>query len=177
MATTLEIREIRPDEYESLGQLMINVYSTLEGFPSPDEQPGYYEMLAKIGSFNEEEDTKVLVAISAEGELIGGVVYFGDMARYGSGGTATAELNASGFRLLAVDPRSRGAGAGRALSNACIQLAKDSGHAQVILHTTQAMQVAWGLYLKLGFERSPDLDFLQEELPVFGFRLRLEENS
>ena len=174
MATTLEIREIRPDEYKALGQLMINVYSTLDGFPSPDEQPGYYEMLANIGSLNEEQDTKVLVAISAEGELIGGVVYFGDMARYGSGGTATSEKNTSGFRLLAVDLRSRGAGAGRALSNACIQLAKDSGHAQVILHTTLAMQVAWGLYLKLGFERSSDLDFLQEELPVFGFRLRLE---
>ncbi|MEE9207359.1 MAG: GNAT family N-acetyltransferase [Gemmatimonadota bacterium] len=177
MATTLEIREIRRDEYEALGQLMINVYSTLEGFPSPDEQPGYYAMLADIGSFNEEQDTKVLVAISADGELIGGVVYFGDMARYGSGGTATSERNASGFRLLGVDPNSRGAGAGRALSNACIQLAVDSGHSQVILHTTQAMQVAWGLYEKLGFERSPDLDFFQEELPVFGFRLRLEQHD
>ncbi len=156
---------------------MINVYSTLEGFPSPDEQPGYYAMLADIGSFNEEQDTKVLVAISADGELIGGVVYFGDMARYGSGGTATSERNASGFRLLGVDPNSRGAGAGRALSNACIQLAVDSGHSQVILHTTQAMQVAWGLYEKLGFERSPDLDFFQEELPVFGFRLRLEQHD
>ena len=174
MATSLEIREIRPDEYESLGQLMINVYSTLDGFPSPDEQPGYYEMLADIGSFNEEKDTRVLVALTAEGQLIGGVVYFDDMARYGSGGTATSEENASGFRLLGVDPNSRKAGAGRALSNACIQLARDSGHSQVILHTTQAMQVAWGLYEKLGFERSPDLDFLQEDLPVFGFRLRLE---
>jgi GNAT superfamily N-acetyltransferase len=156
---------------------MINVYSTLEGFPSPDEQPGYYEMLANIGSFNEEKDTTVLVALTAEGKLIGGVVYFEDMARYGSGGTATFEKNASGFRLLGVDPNSRGAGAGRALSNACIQLARDSGHSQVILHTTQAMQVAWRLYEKLGFERSPDLDFLQEELPVFGFRLLLEQHD
>ena len=36
------------------------------------------------------------------------------------------------------------------------------------------MQVAWRLYQKMGFERSPDLDFTQEELPVFGFRLGLE---
>jgi GNAT superfamily N-acetyltransferase len=177
LTATLEIREIRRDEYEALGQLMINVYSTLDGFPSPDEQPGYYEMLANIGSFNEEKDTKVLVALTAEGKLIGGVVYFEDMARYGSGGTATSEENASGFRLLGVDPNSRGAGAGRALSDACIQLARDSGHSQVILHTTQAMRVAWRLYEKLGFERSPDLDFSQEELPVFGFRLLLEPHD
>ena len=48
---------------------------------------------------------------------------------------------------------------------------------QLILHTTQAIQVAWALYLKLGFERSLDLDFSQEELQVFGFRLRIEEGS
>ncbi len=46
---------------------------------------------------------------------------------------------------------------------------------KVVLHTTQAMQVAWGLYEKLGFERSVDLDFMQVGLPVFGFRLRLTE--
>lgn len=175
LTADLKIREIRRGEYRALGQLMIDVYSSLEGFPRPDEQPDYYEMLADIGHFNEEPDTTVLVALSAEGELFGGVVYFGDMARYGSGGTAPEEKEASGIRLLAVDPAARGLGAGRSLTNACIKLAKDKGHSQVILHTTQAMKVAWGLYERLGFKRSPDLDFLQDNLPVFGFRLRLME--
>ncbi len=174
MTASLEIRDVRRDEYELLGQLMVEVYSNLDGFPTQNERPGYYDMLANIGSFSEQKDTQVLVAISAEKRIVGGVVYFGDMATYGSGGTAPAEKNSSGIRLLAVDPRSRGAGVGKALTNACIQLAKDTGHPQVILHTTQAMQVAWALYQKLAFERSPDLDFAQEELPVFGFRLRLE---
>ncbi|MDP1830778.1 MAG: GNAT family N-acetyltransferase [Geothrix sp.] len=97
----------------------------------------------------------------------------GDMAEYGSGGTATAVQNASGIRLLGISPRFRQLGAGRALTNACIQLARDKGHAQVILHTTQAMQVAWRLYEQLGFARSEDLDFLQQGFPVFGFRLPL----
>jgi hypothetical protein len=35
------------------------------------------------------------------------------------------------------------------------------------------MSVAWQMYEKAGFERSPDLDFMQGELPVFGFRLPL----
>ncbi|TQV85021.1 GNAT family N-acetyltransferase [Aliikangiella coralliicola] len=173
MTSSLEIRDIRKEEFLLLGQLMVEVYANLEGFPSQEEQPKYYEMLANIGRFTEKKDTKVLVALSKEGELIGGVVYFGDMAQYGSGGTATSVKNASGIRLLGVDPKYRGSGAGKALTNACIQLAKEKGHAEVVLHTTQAMQIAWGFYEKLGFERSKDLDFMQEGFPVFGFRLAL----
>jgi len=171
-----ETREIRRDEYEALGRLMVEVYAGLDGFPTPEEQPTYYEMLANIGHMTEQRDTEVLVAMAEDGTIVGGVVYFSDMAMYGAGGSATAETNASGIRLLGVDPRSRGAGVGRALTNACLQRARDQGHAQVILHTTQAMQVAWRLYENMGFERSQDLDFDQEGLPVFGFRLMLEDS-
>jgi GNAT superfamily N-acetyltransferase len=170
----LTIRDLRPAERAALGRLMVEVYSHLDGFPKPADQPKYYEMLADIGSFADTPSARVLVATSAEGALVGGVVYFGDMAQYGSGGTATREMNASGIRLLGVDPTYRNAGVGKALTEACIQLARDAGHAQVILHTTQAMQVAWGLYLRLGFVRSEDLDFLQQGFPVFGFRLNLK---
>ena len=95
------------------------------------------------------------------------------MAEYGSGGSATRIRNASGIRLLGVSPAARGQGTGKALTQACIDLARAAGHAEVILHTTLAMQTAWRLYLALDFVRSPDLDFLQADLPVFGFRLRL----
>jgi GNAT superfamily N-acetyltransferase len=174
MTTQLTIRDLRGEEFDALGKLMVEVYANLDGFPKPDEQPGYYEMLANIGRFTEKKDARVLVAVSENGELVGGVVYFGDMAQYGSGGTATAVKNASGIRLLGIDPKSRGTGAGKALTNACIELAREHGHAEVVLHTTQAMRVAWGLYERLGFDRSEDLDFLQQGLPVFGFKLRLQ---
>ncbi|HSE12703.1 MAG TPA: GNAT family N-acetyltransferase [Rudaea sp.] len=174
MTRSLYIREIRKDEFETLGRLMVEVYSTLAGFPKPDEQPRYYQMLENIGRFSERKDAKVLVAISAADGIVGGIVYFGDMAEYGSGGIATTVKNASGIRLLGVSARARGMGVGKALARACIQLARDKGHAHIVLHTTQPMQVAWSLYEKLGFERSKDLDFTQEGLPVFGFRLWLE---
>jgi GNAT superfamily N-acetyltransferase len=174
LATKLEIRGIKKIEYDDLGQLMSEVYSKLEGFPGPDEQPAYYEMLANIGSLSEKENTEVLVANSPELGMMGGVAYFSDMAVYGSGGTATLEKNASGFRLLGVSPKARGLGAGKALSLACINKARAAGHSQIIIHTTQSMQLAWRMYENLGFVRSPDLDFMQEDLPVFGFRLTLE---
>jgi ribosomal protein S18 acetylase RimI-like enzyme len=175
MTMPLTIRDLRPNEFGALGRLLVEVYSSLEGFPTPEEQPHYYELLANIGRFTEKRDARVLVALSPEGELVGGVVYFGDMAEYGSGGIATTIQHASGIRLLGVNPRFRGMGAGRELTKACIKLAQEKGHAQVILHTTQAMRIAWGLYERLGFERSEDLDFLQGELPVYGFRLSLAE--
>jgi len=175
MHTPLTIRDLQPGEYDALGRLMVQVYSGLEGFPTPIEQPHYYELLANIGHFAERPGARVLVAVAGDGVPAGGVVYFGDMAQYGSGGIATTIRDASGIRLLGVDPRFRGAGVGRALTNACIQLARDAGHREVILHTTAPMQVAWKMYERLGFVRAEELDFQQEGYPVLGFRLPIRE--
>ena len=165
------VRNANPSEFAEVGQLMVAVYSQLEGFPTAAEQPNYYKMLANIGDLTDNHGAELLVAVSDENKIAGGVVYFSDMHFYGSGGTATQEQNASGFRLLAVDPSTRGHGIGKLLINECIQKAKDKNHNQVIIHSTKAMQTAWEMYLKLGFKRSEDLDFMQGELPVFGFRL------
>lgn len=166
------IREARPEEYDELGRLMVAVYAGLAGFPGPQEQPRYYDMLTHIGLMTGKPGTRLLVAVSERG-LLGGVVYFADMAQYGSGGTATREQDAAGFRLLAVGPEARGLGVGRALVRHCLEWAREQGRRQVIIHSTEAMKVAWGMYERMDFERSPDLDFMQGDLPVFGFRLRL----
>ena len=168
------IRNAVPSEFEKIGKLMVQVYSQLEGFPTELEQPNYYKMLANIGELTNKPETELLVAISSDEKIMGGVVYFSDMQYYGSGGIATKEQNASGFRLLAVDPLARGKGIGKLLINECILKAKDKNHNQVIIHSTMAMQIAWKMYENLGFKRSEDLDFMQGELSVFGFRLLLK---
>jgi GNAT superfamily N-acetyltransferase len=167
------IRNARLSELEDIGKLMVQVYSQLEGFPKESEQPNYYKMLANVGELTNKPETEILAAVSSDGKIAGAVVYFSDMKYYGSGGTATKEQNASGFRLLAVDPLTRGQGVGKLLVTECIRKAKDKKHSQVIIHTTMAMQTAWRMYENLGFKRSEDLDFMQGELPVFGFRLLL----
>jgi ribosomal protein S18 acetylase RimI-like enzyme len=169
----IHIRDARPEEFADLGRLMVGAYATLDGFPSPELQPRYYEMLANIGDFTRADGARLLVAVMPNGDLAGGVVYFQDMAQYGSGGIATTIKDAAGLRLLGVSPRFRELGVGKALTRHCIELAQGQGLGQVILHTTQAMSLAWGMYERLGFVRSPDLDFLQQDLPVFGFRLAL----
>lgn len=165
------IRNANPDEFEKIGKLMVQVYSKLDGFPKESEQPEYYKMLANIGDQTRKPETELLVAVSSKGEIEGAVVYFNDMKYYGSGGTATQEKNASGFRLLAVNPVSRGQGIGKLLTFKCIEKANESGNTQVVIHTTQAMHVAWKMYETIGFKRSQDLDFMQGNLSVFGFRL------
>ncbi|HMQ63764.1 MAG TPA: GNAT family N-acetyltransferase [Flavilitoribacter sp.] len=167
------VRNAEPAEFETIGRLMVRVYSQLTGFPTPGEQPEYYTMLANIGELAQRPATELLVAVSSEQEIAGAVVYFSDMQYYGSGGTATLEKSTSGFRLLAVAPEYRGFGIGKLLSKACIQKAREQDQRQVIIHSTRFMQVAWGMYERLGFKRSEDLDFMQGELPVFGFRLGL----
>lgn len=173
MTAPLAIHDLQPSEAAALGRLLVAVYSSLPGFPTPTEQPGYYAMLADIGRFAERPAARVLVAHTPEGALAGGVVYFGDMAQYGSGGMATQITGASGIRLLGVAPQHRGLGAGKALTQACIDLARAQGHGAVILHTTESMRIAWGLYERLGFVRSEELDFAQQGLAVYGFRLPL----
>lgn len=167
------VRNAQADEFQKIGKLMVHVYSQLTGFPKESEQPDYYKMLLNVGELTKKPDTELLVAISPEGKIAGAVVYFSNMQYYGSGGTATKEQNASGFRLLAVDPSMRGNGIGKLLTEECIRRAKNKRHYQVVIHTTKAMQTAWNMYEKIGFKRSEDLDFMQGELPVYGFRLIL----
>jgi len=169
----INIRNAHPSEFPQIGNLMVNVYSQLAGFPKPSEQPAYYQMLANIGQLTEQPSIELLVAVNPSNQILGGVIFIGDMQDYGSGGTATQEKNAAGFRLLGVSPLSRGLGVGKLLSQACITKARILNRQQVVIHTTEAMKIAWGMYEKLGFVRSEDLDFMQGQLPVFGFRLSL----
>ena len=167
------VRNALPGEFETIGKLMVMVYSQVEGFPKQHEQPNYYKMLANIGEVAHKPETELLVAVSPDAKIAGAVVYFSNMQYYGSGGTATKEMNAAGFRLLAVDTSMREHGIGKLLTETCILKTKEKGLGQVIIHSTKSMQIAWRMYEKLGFKRSEDLDFMQGELPVYGFRLVL----
>lgn len=173
MKDRLAVRDARPEELRALGTLLVAAYAGLDGFPTASEQPQYYAMLADVGRFARVPGARVLVAASPRHGVVGGVVYLGDMSGYGSGGCATRVTSASGIRLLGVSPQHRKAGVGKALSLACIDIARAQGHSQVVLHTTLAMTTAWRLYESLGFRRSEELDFLQGSLQVYGFRLGL----
>ena len=69
MKVEYSIRNAGPEEFETIGKLMVNVYAQLEGFPKPDEQPAYYNMLANIGELTKKPGTELLVAVSKDGQI------------------------------------------------------------------------------------------------------------
>ena len=166
------IRPARPEELPALGNLVAEAYAALPGMPSPAEQPGYYAMVRDAAS-RVRPGYRVLAAVTPSGDLVGSADFIEEMAHYGSGGTAPKRTDAAGIRLLAVAPTARGQGIGKALTRDCVERARVLGRAGVVLHTTRAMQTAWQMYEQLGFRRSPDLDFRQGTLEVFGFELSL----
>jgi len=69
------IRPIVPDEYARLGMLTLTAYTTLPG-NVPDQE--YEEELADVRTRAEAPSTEVLVALSDDGELLGGVTFVVD---------------------------------------------------------------------------------------------------
>lgn len=161
----MEIRPVRPDEHEALGELIVDAYAALD----PQGLGGYADELRAVG--DRTRGAEVLVAVDDDGRVLGGVTY---VPGPGSPWAEFDEPDAAGIRMLAVVPDGRGRGVGEALSRACIDLARADGRGQVVLHSTDWMPAAQRLYLRLGFERDPSMDW--EYNPghwLRGFRLTL----
>jgi len=176
-ASPLTIRRAEPGDYAAVGSMLVSAYAALPGMPSPQEQPGYYSMLADVAGRAARPSLTVFVASDEAGRLLGSIDFIDDMRHYGSGGPASTVTDAAGVRLLAVTEAARGKGIGQALTRHCIARAREAGKARIVLHTTKVMQAAWAMYERLGFIRFPDIDFRQGTLDVFGFQLGLSDRG
>ncbi|WP_245427963.1 GNAT family N-acetyltransferase [Roseiarcus fermentans] len=151
---------------------MVAACSGLDGFPKPETQPDTYRTLANVGEQTETPGARLLVALDGD-RLAGAVVLTADIAAHGSGATAATQPDAAGFRFLAVDPEFRGRGLAKALVERCVDLARAQGCARLVIHATDAMKAARAICVARGFERAPDLDFVDGWTPAYGFRLPL----
>jgi ribosomal protein S18 acetylase RimI-like enzyme len=92
-------------------------------------------------------------------------------------GSAWAELAAGGegeFRMLAVAPEARHQGVAAALVGACIERSRELGYAAVVLSSMPVQQSAHRLYERLGFRRTPELDWTPVPgVDLLAFRLDL----
>jgi ribosomal protein S18 acetylase RimI-like enzyme len=166
-AASFTIREVRPDEYEALGELTVRAYAD----HIAPRDAAYVDELLDVGS--RAAAVPVLVAVDPEGRVLGGVAYVPGPGTPLSEGAGEGEAS---FRMLAVDPSVAGHGIGRALAMACLARARAAGRTTMALYTLPSMTVAHRLYESLGFRRDPARDW--EYLPgesLWSYVVRFED--
>jgi ribosomal protein S18 acetylase RimI-like enzyme len=171
----VEIRSVRPDEHERLGEITVAAYRAINPAHADADLDEYEAELRDVAGRAAGAD--VLVAVDGEvdgdGAVLGGVTYVGDRS---SPAAEFDEPDAAGIRMLAVAPAAQGRGVGEALTRACIDRAVAAGRAQMILHSTDWMTTAHRIYERLGFRRDPSLDqHVDGEFWLRAFRLRLDD--
>ena len=144
------IREVRPGEYEALGDLTVRAYAGIPG----ENDDGYHPYLRDVAG--RAASVPVLVAVDDTGRILGGVSY---IPGPGTSLSESERPGEAGFRTLAVDPSAAGRGVGRALAEACLARARAEGRMGMAIYTRPSMVVAHRLYESLGFERDPARDW------------------
>jgi ribosomal protein S18 acetylase RimI-like enzyme len=145
----MNIRLVRPEEYDAIGEIVAGAYRTVPGRPAT---PAYDPILRDTRTRAKAAD--VLVAIEDDGTPLGSVTYVDGPGEY----AVSEDPDEAGVRMLAVAPQARGRGVGGALMQACIDRARASGRKQLVLSTEQSMTAARRLYERLGFQRVPERD-------------------
>jgi ribosomal protein S18 acetylase RimI-like enzyme len=156
------VRPVRPDEYDAVGQLVVEAYRTLGDVGSYEQH--LHDVAGRVAS------GEVLVA--QVGRRVVGTVTFVD------GQTVLSEADdpdAATIRMLGVATEARGSGVGETLVRACINRAQASGRRRVRLHTRTSMTSAQRLYERLGFRRDPEHDWSPAPgLLLLGYLLELD---
>jgi len=163
---SFEIRVATAAEYAEVGEITVRAY-TVEGFLEPAD--AYAHRLRDAAARAVEAELWVAVE-PGTGRLLGSVTF----CPRGSAYRELAGEHDGEFRMLAVDPRARGLGVGRALVERCLERSRELGDSSVVICSLPAMRAAHRLYSSLGFDREPALDWSPVPgVELLGFRHRL----
>jgi ribosomal protein S18 acetylase RimI-like enzyme len=168
-----QVRDARQDEHYAVRDLTLRAYAEYADLMAPSAWEGLDG--AVQAALDTDEPAERIVA-ERDGRLVGSVMLFPPaVAAYGG---FTKRASSPELRLLAVAPEARGQGVGRALVDECVRRARSLRATELGLHTSESMQVAVGMYERMGFERASEHDFQPEgaEL-VTGYRLRLDTDE
>jgi GNAT superfamily N-acetyltransferase len=164
---SLVVRRFDPsrDDPARLGGFVANAYRALDG-ALPDDDP-YYQWLADVAGRS--SGSSVLVA-EIDGVPVGCVTY---VHHSGVEDAEHDDPEAGHFRALGVEPSAQGSGAGRALVEACIDLARADGMRRVRIHTLEAMVTARPMYERMGFVRDVAHDEWWDDVHGLAYMLDL----
>jgi GNAT superfamily N-acetyltransferase len=167
------IRDAHADELDEVAGLLEAAYAQY-GPPessSDDLVKAFEEYQHELRDVRSRLADSVLIVAENDGRIAGAVTF------YPPGEEKKAEgwpKEWAAFRLLAVHPKARGLGIGKALTEECLRRARDLGATTMGLHTTVVMDVARVMYERMGFTRFPENDFqITDDFTVMAYRLAL----
>jgi GNAT superfamily N-acetyltransferase len=135
----LEILPMRANQQTAFAEIWIPwLRDTMKRTPEPED----LAIMADPAAYYREHGGEVFLAL-LDGEAVGAV--------------AVKKLGEAGFEFckLVVSEKARGQGAGGALVECCIAFAADRGGPALFLQSFKALDVALGLYRRMGFIESP----------------------
>ncbi len=164
----LVIRDAKPKELDDVSLLLRDSYQQYQIFIPPERWKAYLEDIMDVPGRLGESD---LIVAEIDDLLAGCVTLYLDAAK------SFPEAWPAGWavaRLLAVHPDFRGRCIGHALMEECIRRCRKAGIKTIGLHTTEIMEVARGMYERMGFVRVPEHDFHPAPgITVMAYRLQL----
>ena len=144
---SLRVDDARPADFGRIAELTAGVYRDEQLAPE-----AYLSQLADVAG--RAERAELLVA--RDGETVVGSVA---LVLAGEFGEITSSEEEAAFRMLVVDPATRGRGVGELLVRACLDRARAAGKRRMVLSTDPKMTAAHRLYERLGFARLPERDW------------------
>lgn len=162
---TLHIRDYRATDSVAFTETVLQAFEQYSDLF--DEWETLREKIGTTSSLSEQ--AKVIVA-ECHGILCGAVVYYGP----GNDDTGCFPKEWASFRLLVVYPSNRGQGVGRALMSELLTRAKADSSQAVGLHTSDIMEVALSMYLRMGFKKYKDISPIHG-VPYSTYKLDLSE--
>lgn len=164
----MEVRALRPEEYEEAGRVTALAY---QEFAVPGD-PGWEEYLERIADVAARAARAVALGAIEEGRVLGSVTV--ELDQRIEGGDTRSELRPeeAHVRMLGVHPGHRRRGIGRLLTEACTEVARDAGKRVISLETAETMTAAQRMYESMGFRRGEDLVF-ENDFRLLSYELSL----
>lgn len=147
------IRDVRNNELDETARVMVDAYREFsKDLPDHLWKP-YAEEIADVRRRLPFAD---LIVAERSGKIIGAVTFYPDasLSEHEGWPETFAEI-----RLLSVASDAREFGLGRMLTEECLRRARENRNPTVGLHTSRLMEVARGMYERMGFQRAPEYDF------------------
>jgi len=175
---TIEIRRVRPEEYEAAGEVTALAYHEFgprtSANPQVRNEDAWEEYFGALRDVKlRDEIAVVYVAVDADdpgGAILGTLTLETD--RRVNPDSRPLEPDGSYIRMLGVHPDARGRGVGKALMDRAMAESRGAGKGRVTLNTSTRMKAARAMYEGMGFELVTEETFddgfclLTYELPL-----------